>query len=54
MVGLKYCSVDFKDVQSFCANLDVLPAHAKGLTTLVAMVGGLEALDHLMLSTIYQ
>ncbi|KAL2861704.1 hypothetical protein BJX68DRAFT_10338 [Aspergillus pseudodeflectus] len=40
--------------ESFCANLDVLPAHAKGLTTLVAMVGGLEALDHLMLSTIYQ
>ncbi|KAL2856500.1 hypothetical protein BJY01DRAFT_242838 [Aspergillus pseudoustus] len=40
--------------EAFGANFDVLPAHTKGLTTLVSMMGGLVALDHLMLSTIYQ
>ncbi|KAL3482845.1 hypothetical protein BJX62DRAFT_250226 [Aspergillus germanicus] len=40
--------------EAFGANFEVLTAHQEGLKTLVSMMGGLDDLEHLMLSTIYQ
>ncbi|KAL2810611.1 hypothetical protein BJX63DRAFT_310060 [Aspergillus granulosus] len=40
--------------ESFGANFEALRAHTTGLRTLVSMIGGLDSLDHMMLSTIYQ
>ncbi|KAL2850507.1 hypothetical protein BJX68DRAFT_266713 [Aspergillus pseudodeflectus] len=40
--------------EAFGTNFEILTAHKEGLKPLVLMMGGLDDLEHLMLSTIYQ
>ncbi|KAJ0420978.1 hypothetical protein BJY00DRAFT_301257 [Aspergillus carlsbadensis] len=40
--------------EAFSANFQALQAHLEGLLTLISLLGGLDALDHILLSTVYQ
>ncbi|KAL2835187.1 hypothetical protein BDW59DRAFT_168452 [Aspergillus cavernicola] len=41
-------------LQAISANFEGIAAHTKGLATLIRLLGGLDALDHMTLSKIYQ
>jgi hypothetical protein len=40
--------------QAVDANLEALDAHMRGLKRLIHLLGGLDALDHMTLSKVYQ
>ncbi|KAL3446160.1 hypothetical protein BJX65DRAFT_309151 [Aspergillus insuetus] len=40
--------------EAFSANFQALQTHLEGLLTLISLLGGLDALDHMLLSTVYQ
>ncbi|CEL10041.1 hypothetical protein ASPCAL13168 [Aspergillus calidoustus] len=40
--------------EAFGANSEALQTHLEGLLTLISLLGGLDALDHMLLSTVYQ